>query len=196
MEKIGKIVSKIISGVLFLIFIIILGLLLYYFISLQIYNKKGSGYEPAFSIYTVMTGSMTPNINRMDVVVNKRIEKAEDIKVNDVITFISSSLLTPGTTITHRVIGITEDSDGEVCYQTKGDYNNVADQACAKFHNVIGKVIFKIPKLGLVQKVLATKAGWFLIVLIPALYVIVSDIVKIIKNKSSFNKKRKQLKKK
>ena len=78
--------------------------------------------------------------------------------------------------INSRVIGITEDENGEVCYQTKGDYNNASDQACAKFHNVIGKVAFKIPKLGLVQKLLATKAGWFIIILIPSLYVIIYDI--------------------
>ena len=89
-------------------------------------------------------------------------------------------MLTTGTTITHRVIAITEE-DGQICYQTKGDYNNIADQACARFNNVIGKVVFKIPQLGRIQFFLASKAGWLLCILIPALFIIGRDIMRIVK---------------
>ncbi len=179
--KIMKIIGKVISWALFIILLMVAAFLIYYYIATRIYAAKGPGYEPKFSIYTIVSPSMTPNINVYDAIINVKVEKPEDIKVNDVITFISSSLLTPGTTITHRVIGITEDSDGEVCYQTKGDYNNVADQACAKFHNVIGKVILKIPQLGRVQFFLASRFGWILCILIPALIIIIKDILRIIK---------------
>ena len=74
-----------------------------------------------------------------------------------------------------------QDENEEVCYQTKGDYNNVSDQACAKFHNVIGKVILKIPQLGRVQFFLASRFGWILCILIPALIIIIKDILRIIK---------------
>ena len=40
-------------------------------------------------------------------------------------------------------------------------------------------VLFRIPKLGLLQSFLATKGGWLIIVVIPALFIIISDLLKI-----------------
>ena len=176
-----KIIGKVISWALFIILLIAAIFLIYYYIATKIYAAKGPGYEPKFSIYTIISPSMTPVINTYDTIINVRVDKPEDIAVNDVITFISTSVLNPGTTITHRVIGITKDEKGNVCYQTKGDFNNVEDQACAKYSNVIGKVILKIPQLGRLQFFLASKAGWLLCILIPAIIIIVRDIMRIIK---------------
>lgn len=179
--KIFKIIGKIVSWALFVVLLIAASFLLYYFVATKIYAAKGPGYEPKFSIYTIISPSMTPNINVYDAIINVRVDDPSDIEVGDVITFISTSLLTPGTTITHRVTAITTDENGEACYQTKGDYNPVADQACARYNNIIGKVVFKIPQLGRVQFFLASKMGWLLCILIPALYVIGRDIMRITK---------------
>lgn len=186
-NNIFKIIGKILSWSLFVVLMIAAVFLLYYFIATKIYAAKGKGYEPKLSIYTIVSPSMTPTIKVYDAIINVRVDKPEDIKKGDVITFISTSLLTPGTTITHRVIGITEDSDGNVCYQTKGDYNSVADQSCAKFSNVIGKVIFRVPQLGRVQFFLASKAGWLVCILVPALVIICRDVLRITKLSSIKN---------
>jgi len=176
-----KIISKVISWALFLILLLAAAFLIYYYIATKTYAAKGPGYEPKFSIYTIISPSMTPKINVYDTIINVKVDKPEDIKKGDIITFISTSLLTPGTTITHRVIGITTDESGNVCYQTKGDFNQVQDQACAKFNNIIGKVIMKIPQLGRVQFFLASKAGWLLCILVPAIIIIGKDILRITK---------------
>ena len=176
-----QIISKIISWAFFVILLIIAAFLMYYFIATKIYAAKGPGYEPKYSIYTIVTGSMVPAINVYDTVINERAKVPGDIKVGDVITFISTSLQTPGTTITHRVVAVEKDSDGEMCYRTQGDANPVSDQACAKFHNVIGKVVFVVPQLGRIQFFLASKAGWLICILIPAVYVIGKDILRIVK---------------
>lgn len=174
-------ISKFISWVFFVVLLVAAAFLLYYFVATKIYAAKGPGYEPKFSIYTIVSPSMTPNINVYDAIVNIKVDDPNKIKVNDVITFVSTSSLTPGITITHRVVGITKDDKGEICYRTKGDFNNVEDQACAKHRNVLGKVLFKIPQLGRVQFFLASKAGWLLCILIPALYIIFKDVLKILK---------------
>jgi len=180
-NKFLKVFGKIVSWALFIVLVVAAVFLLYYYIATKIYTAKGPGYEPKFSIYTIISGSMEPNIKVYDTVINERIDNPNDIVVGDVITFISTSLLSPGTTITHRVIALTTDENGNICYQTKGDNNAVADQACAKFHNVLGKVILKIPQLGRVQFFLASKAGWLLCILIPALIIIGRDIMRITK---------------
>jgi len=174
-------ISKFVSWIFFVILLIAAAFLLYYFVATKIYAAKGPGYEPKFSIYTIVSPSMTPNINVYDAIVNIKVDDPNKIEVGDVITFVSTSVLTPGITITHRVVGITTDDNGEICYRTKGDFNNVEDQACAKHRNVLGKVLFKIPQLGRIQFFLASKAGWLLCILIPALYIIVKDVLKILK---------------
>jgi len=179
--KMLKVVGKILSWALFVILLIAAAFLLYYFVATKIYAAKGSGYEPKFSIYTIASGSMEPKIKVYDAIVNVKVNNPNDIEVGDVITFVSTSLLSPGKTITHRVIAITTDEEGNVCYQTRGDANDIADQACAKYHNIIGKVIFKIPQLGRVQKLLASKGGWLVFILVPALYIIGRDILRLTK---------------
>lgn len=178
-QSIIHIIFKILSWALFVILLLIAIFLLYYYIANKIYVSKGTGYEPKFSIYTIATGSMVPNINVYDAVINMRIDDPNDLKVGDVITFRSTSPLSPNLTITHRIKEITTDENGEVCYVTKGDANNVEDAACAKFENVIGKVIIRIPGLGHIQRFLASGAGWLLCILIPALIIIARDIMKL-----------------
>ncbi|MCM1053707.1 MAG: signal peptidase I [Ruminococcus sp.] len=180
-SSIFKIIGKIISWALFAVLLVAAAFLLYYYVATKNYALKGPGHEPKFSIYTIISGSMEPNIHVYDAVINIKADTPSDIKVGDVITFISTSVLTPGTTITHRVIGITRDDDGSVCYQTKGDWNKVPDQACAKFHNIIGKVVLTIPQLGRVQLFLAKQGGWIICILIPALIIIVRDVLRITK---------------
>ena len=82
-------------------------------------------------------------------------------------------------TITHRIKAITEDDEGNACYVTKGDANPVEDELCAKYNNVIGKVIIRIPGLGHVQRFLASGVGWLLFILIPALVIIGRDILRL-----------------
>ena len=197
-RSIIHIIFKILSWALFVILLLIAIFLLYYYIANKIYVSKGTGYEPKFSIYTIATGSMVPNINVYDAVINIRVDDPNELKVGDVITFRSTSPLSPNLTITHRIKEITKDENGEVCYVTKGDANNVEDAACAKFDNVIGKVIIRIPGLGHIQRFLASGAGWLLCILIPALVIIARDIMKLTRlstikdnaNKITNNKKK------
>lgn len=179
-----KFLSTIVSWTIFTLLILIMGALIYYFVAVRIYAAKGSGYEPKFSLYTIITPSMTPNINVYDVVIDVKVDKPEDIKINDVITFNSSIPGVHGGTITHRVIAVSKDADGKYHYRTKGDFNLVDDGVDVDFSNIVGKVAIRIPQLGKVQSLLATKTGWIICVLIPALYVIVKDIIKILKLKT------------
>ena len=142
--------------------------------------KNDPEFKPEVSLYTIISGSMEPAIHVYDVVVNFAVKSPEDIKVGDVITFESTSSISNGLTVTHRVQDI-KIVNGRYEYVTKGDYNPVADSSTAKYENVLGKVAFKIPQLGRVQFIVASKAGWFLVVLLPAMGVIVYDVIKLIK---------------
>ncbi len=178
-----KLISTIISWTVFVLLLIVAALLLYYFVATRIYASKGSGYEPKFGLYTIISGSMTPNINVYDVVVDIRVDNPEDIEIGDVITFYSDDPQVGGGTITHRVISIVKDENGEYSYQTKGDYNLIEDESLVEFEDIVGKVALRIPQLGRVQFFLASSMGWLTIILVIALLVIFNSFRKLYKLK-------------
>lgn len=176
-----KYISTIVSWTFFALLSIIAVLLIYYFISSRLYATKGEKYEPIFSVYTIVSGSMEPTIKVYDVIVNVRADEKKDIKINDVITFTSTNAATAGMTITHRVIGIKELDDKTLCYVTRGDNNTSEDPSCVASKNVIGIVKAVIPGLGRIQFFLASKFGWLCLIVIPAVYIIIKDLFKLFK---------------
>lgn len=180
LKGVSKFFASIVSWTALVLLILIALFLAYYTISTRIYSNKGEKYEPFVSLYTIVSGSMEPNIKVYDVVISKKVKSPKDIKVGDVITFISTSSISKGMTITHRVIEVVETDKG-VAYRTKGDNNLSPDTAPAEYSNVIGKVILRVPQLGRVQSFIGTQSGWLIIIVIPALIIIISDILKIFK---------------
>lgn len=173
-------ISTVVSWTIFVLLIIIGVLLVYYYVFVKLYAVKGDKFEPKFSIYNVATGSMEPTINVDDVVINVKVDSIDDVKINDVITFISAWQLNYGMTMTHRVVGVQTLDDGSKCLITRGDNVTQEDAACVSEENLIGVVKAVVPGLGKVQRFLSSTLGWLLIIIIPALYIIVKDIIKII----------------
>ena len=180
-SRIIKKILTLLSWVFFVILILCAVVLLYYFIATKIYMVKGKGYEPKFNLYTIISPSMTPNIKVYDVIVDFNVKSPEDINIGDVITFNSDIPELAGNSITHRVIAITQDDKGMYYYQTKGDANLVEDASLVPYTDIIGKVAFKIPQLGRIQFFIASSMGWIIVVLVPALYIILKDVVKLVK---------------
>ena len=179
-----KLISKILSffGTVILIFLIIIGSLMFYYNSkAKAYEKRGITYIPPFGVYTIISGSMNPSIKVYDVVISVNESDLSKIKVGDIITFISTWDVNYGLTVTHRVVGITKNTSGEYQFTTKGDNNQSADGAPVTQENFVGKVVMRIPQLGRLQFFLATKMGWFIVVFIPALGVIIYDLYKLFK---------------
>ncbi len=172
-------ISKLFSTALLVLLIIVGVFLVYYLISAKMVSNNPK-YEPKINLYTIVSGSMEPNIKVYDVIVDYKINSPEDLKIGDVITFRSTSTISKDLIVTHRIVDIKE-VNGKVEYVTKGDYNSSADSDTAKFDHIIGKVVLKFPQLGRLQFFLASKFGWFIVVLLPAMCVIIYDILKLIK---------------
>ena len=95
-----------------------------------------------FTPTVIASGSMQPTLNVGDIAVTVK-TPAKAIKIGDVIQFYRASGEPP--TI-HRVIDKYR-SGGLTWFITKGDANNAPDDPINE-HQVIGKVILIIPKLG------------------------------------------------
>lgn len=178
-NPIVKMIRKVISWILLLFLVLLASILIYYVVSSKIYELKGKNYEPKISLYTIISPSMEPNINVYDVVVTVKTDPT-NIKEGDVITFISTSTLGEGLTITHRVKSVIK-TDGDIKFRTQGDNNPIPDSALASSSNVLGKVVFKIPMLGYIQFFLQSKSGWLFALLIPAIIVVIYDILKVMR---------------
>ena len=188
-----KTVISVLSYALFIFLLLVGGTLLIYVADLKIKQAKGETATPKYNAYVVLTGSMIPQILVNDVVITKKVDLPE-LKIGDIITFVSSDTRFAGTIITHRIQQVfINPTTKEYSFETKGDSNNTVDFTHAKGSDVLGKVILKIPKLGYVQQFLATKGGWIIVILIPCLVILSYDIVKLFKvifNKSQKRNKR------
>lgn len=178
-NRIVKTILKVLSWIVLIFLILLATILIYYVVSSKIYEAKGKKYEPLISLYTIISPSMEPNINVYDVVLTKRV-KPEEVKEGDVITFISSSTLGEGLTITHRVKSVIK-TEEDIKFRTQGDNNPIPDSALVTSNNLLGKVVFTIPFLGYIQFMLQSKSGWLFFLLIPAIIVVIYDVVKVIK---------------
>lgn len=156
-----------------LIYIILLPIFLY---SLVIITKTiiFPNETPTFlgiKTYTIISGSMKPNLDVGDIVVVKSVEK-ENLQVGDVISYREGERI-----ITHRIVEIINLED-KVRYKTKGDNNNIEDNVNVKYELIEGKVICKIPKLGNLSIFLKNKVVIILIVLILFIYIMRNEKIR------------------
>jgi len=118
--------------------------------------------------YVVSSESMVPTLNVYDVIIVRNGSTFDDLKVGDIIVFHSPSDY--DRVIVHRVVKIQ--SGSEKIITTKGDNNPASipgiDYPITK-REYIGKVVFVIPKLGLVSKALTPPINYIIIGIILAI---------------------------
>lgn len=91
----------------------------------------------------IYSGSMKPNIDVGDIVIVSK-TPPEEIKVGDIIQYRTQNITIP---IVHRVYEIYNENN-TIFFITKGDSNNAPDSEPVLSQNVMGKVVFNIPKIG------------------------------------------------
>ena len=130
-----------ILNILIMVVVVITIIGLYYMAQVKILNKDYANIF-GYTFFEVATGSMANTINIGDIVV---VKVNEVFKENDIIVYKEENSF-----ITHRVIKI----DGQDLI-TRGDANNSEDKPI-KSDQILGKVIYIIPKIGIWRKVLAS----------------------------------------
>lgn len=125
---------KFINNTITVILLIVLTMNVYMIIAKNVFNVKFPSFF-GFSNAIVASGSMSNSMNVNDIIV---IHKQNKYSVGDIISFKGENHM-----VTHRIIGV--DMDGFI---TKGDANEVRDTKAVPASDVIGKVIFVIPKIG------------------------------------------------
>src|SRR5215467_14427825 len=122
--------------------------------------------------YVVASGSMIPNLNINDYVIVSHSVPFNSLKVGDIIVFKTYGTDNSGQhiTIVHRVAEIVTDPiNGQKVIRTKGDANpdSIPGADYPIFEkNYIGKVVYVIPKLGIITNVFHPPTNYILIGLI------------------------------
>ena len=161
-------------------FVCVIALLLIYYVFMAQIHANDEDYKPGFSFYTIVSPSMNPVIKVYDVIVNVKVNNPEDIKVGDIITYVSTNSTSLGMTITHRVIAVYKNDNGNYEYQTQGDNNSEPDSVLVTFDHVIGKKLIIIPALGKLQFLMANKKNWLFLLLIPIAFFIFKDLYELL----------------
>lgn len=109
-------------------------------------------------VYVVSSGSMIPTLNIGDLVIiqhSNNTSSFNNLKVGDIIVFKSYGVTRTGQhlTIVHRVAAIRMDIHSNRIIRTKGDANPISiplvDYPIME-KNYIGKVVYVIPKVGII----------------------------------------------
>ena len=120
--------------------------------------------------YVVSSGSMIPALNINDVLIVKdgNSNSFDSLKIGDVIVFHAAA---EDRVIVHRVAEIQTGSHGERIITTKGDANDASIPGVdnpIRVSQYIGKVVYVIPGLGLITKVLRPPVNYIIIAVILA----------------------------
>lgn len=163
--------KKIKKFLLIMLYIILIPTILFC-IFLIILELGNSGEEPSslnIEMYTVISDSMKPRLNIDDIIIVKKGYSNDQFKVGNIITYKRSD----GEIITHRIQKIVT-SDLQNAYITKGDNNDTEDDEIVTYNMIIGKVVYTMPKFGLVMKLLKNK-GFFAFCIFFLIVIILYD---------------------
>jgi signal peptidase len=124
--------------------------------------------------FLVQSGSMEPTIGIGDIIV---IQKKSVYRKNDVITFRGEE----NRIVTHRIIEEkevnTKSKEDRTMFITKGDANRSEDEGFITFKDILGQVVFSIPKLGYLVTFSKSIPGLITLILIPATLLVLGELL-------------------
>ena len=119
--------------------------------------------------YVVSSGSMEPVLNVNDVLIVRDGGSFGELKIGDIIVFNRPE--GQDRVIVHRIVEIIEDEDGNII-RTKGDANPSSIPGTdfpIGADEYIGKVVYVLPGVGLITKVISPPVNYIIIAIILAI---------------------------
>lgn len=176
MKKFFRVTKKIMNVFCWLFIIVLVGVVILSFVT------RINGNSPSvfgYTIYRVSSGSMVPELEIGDIILDKEVDDPKTLKVGDTITFEGNDT-TEGYTITHKIIKAPYQAEnGEWKLQTKGVANDLAD-AEMSIDRVKGIFVCTVPILTAVYDVFLSP--WGLLIFIGLMiFIFIDEIITIVK---------------
>lgn len=167
-KKVINKISTIILNILLVIVSILIIIGLYYLVQIKILNNSYANIF-GYTFFEVATGSMSNTIEIGDVVI---VKITKEVQENEIIVYSEDNNF-----ITHRLI--TKDENGK--FITKGDANNSEDKPIEEAQ-ILGKVIYIIPKIGILKRAILSPQ---VLILILTLIILLGMALKLTTNKGA-----------
>lgn len=142
-----------------------------------------------YRLFSVITGSMAPIYEIGDVLLCETVD-IEDLKVGDDISYVGDDGTYKNKVITHRIIKIEQDEDGEPLFYTKGVATKTIDPVVRK-NQIYGKITKNVVFLSTLYKFISKPSGFYIAIFVPLTILISSEIIISLVEKK-VNKKDKQ----
>ena len=121
--------------------------------------------------YVVSSGSMYPQLAMYDIIIISGHTSFDDVKIGDIIVFDRPK--DHDRVIVHRVVAVVDDDP--ITLRTKGDNNQnsiVGTDYPITDKEYIGKVVYVIPQIGFITKILQPPINYIIIAVIIGIMII------------------------
>ena len=170
-NKVFKIVTGCVKAVLAIVLISYIGLILVQRFS---GNKSIMGYR----FFTIATASMKGVYDVNDVIIVEDCDTSK-LKIGDDVTYIGNRAGLEGKIITHRIIKVEDEKNGGKIFTTQGVAAENEDPPITD-SQILGKVSGKLPFITQINHVVRSNVGFFTIVFVPLVLIIVLEILQTI----------------
>lgn len=189
-RKIYDIVSTIIIAIIFIFLVAV--------VSLMLWQRKTGTDSNIFGyyLYNVLTDSMEPTIDTGDIIICKKIDNVNDLKVGDIITFTAPSGRLKGYNETHRIYEIQYNDDGSIKFiKTAGDNKYDGDTVkvddwLLQPDNIKAKYIKTTTVVSLIRNLLTKWYGYVLLIVLPLIIVFILFVIGVVNDKVKYEKEK------
>lgn len=160
-----------------LVILIIIGVILMSSVMLV----RMSGNTPSlfgYQFYVIASPSMEPELSVGDIIISEKYTD-QQIENGDIITFLGREGSLNGKVVTHQVVDVKE-INGELSITTKGLANNIEDPSITS-DDVLSIMKYKTVAFGFVYQLISSTPGFILLILLPLLALIASEIYNLAK---------------
>ncbi len=127
----------------------------------------------------VLSDSMQDTFAVGDLEISKKVDPAT-LAAGDIITFRSIDPANYGSVVTHKIREVTT-YEGGLAFVTYGTTTGVDDAHPVPADRVLGKYVFRLPKMGYFFEFLKTPAGYVTLILLPFLVLIGLQAVRFVR---------------
>ncbi len=170
MKKLKDIKTKIENNIIFkisrAILYVFVGLLLLILIVQKVTNNNLS--IGGFRIFMIISESMSGEYEIGDILVAKKVP-AEEININDNVTYLGEEYPVKGLIITHKVVEKRQEGMNTY-YVTRGLANYVSDPEIS-YDQIYGKVIYKTLFLSFLAKLMHNQLSYYILFTLVALII-------------------------
>lgn len=179
-KKIYNVISTALVALLFVFLVVVVCIML-------VQRNNGSETEIfGYYFYDVLTDSMSGTIEPGEVIISKKVEDVNTLKVGDIITFKAPD---GDYNETHRIIEIVYNDDGSIDYfRTQGDNAQSADNWKLRPENIKAIYVRKSAFIGGLRSFLSNWYGYVVLIVLPMCIVIALVIASFVKEKIALDR--------